>query len=224
MQQPRRLAAVILPAHAHVYCSEYTIMRRVLTRRIGVVFIALVVLSQHSLAQNVERPARSARPTRERPPRPVAIADGKITLTPQNTTIQFVGTHTGDEPNPRTGYFTKFTGELAIDEATKTLTAATLGIDTTSLVTEIDRLTRHLHSADFFDVREYPKGDLTIREVTKPIVFPTTLRVTDAGATLTSRFKIKRSEFGMTFGPDRVDDEVSLAVTVGRPTPKVTPQ
>jgi polyisoprenoid-binding protein YceI len=175
----------------------------------------------------------------------VAIDDGKIALTPQNTTIQFVGTHTGDEPNPRTGYFTKFTGELAIDEASNTLTAATLGIDTPSLVTEIDRLTRHLHSADFFDVREYPKatfalkkveaedaargrykltGDLTIREVTKPIVFPATLRVTDAGATLTSNFKIKRSEFGMTFGPDRVDDEVSLAVTVGKPTPKVTPQ
>ena len=36
--------------------------------------------------------------------------------------------------------------------------------------------------------------------------------------------EIKRSEFGMTFGPDRVVDEVSLAVTVGRPTPKITPQ
>ena len=195
--------------------------------------------------QNVESPPRNARTTRVQPPRPVAIADGKVALTPQNTTIQFVGTHTGDEPNPRTGYFTKFTGELAIDEASKTLSAATLDIDTASLVTEIDRLTRHLHSADFFDVREYPQatfalkkveadaaaqgrykltGDLTMREVTKPISFPATLRVSDAGATLTSRFKIKRSEFGMTFGPDRVDDEVSLSVTVGRPTPKVTPQ
>jgi polyisoprenoid-binding protein YceI len=209
------------------------------------VVIVLVVSSQTSLAQNSVRSAPSARQARERPPRPVAIADGKIVLTPQNTTIQFVGTHTGDEPNPRTGYFTKFTGELAIDEASKALTVATLDIDTASLVTEIDRLTRHLHSADFFDVREYPKatfalkkvevedaargrykltGDLTIREETKPIVFPATVRVTDAGATLTSNFKIKRSEFGMTFGPDRVDDEVSLAVTVGKPTPKVTPQ
>jgi polyisoprenoid-binding protein YceI len=220
-------------------------MRRILAFGIGIVLIAIAVRSQHSLAQNAVRPTRDARPARERPPRPVAIDDGKIALTPQNTTIQFVGTHTGDEPNPRTGYFTKFTGELAIDETSNTLTAATLGIDTPSLVTEIDRLTRHLHSADFFDVREYPKatfalkkveaedaargrykltGDLTIREVTKPIVFPATLRVTDAGATLTSNFKIKRSEFGMTFGPDRVDDEVSLAVTVGRPTPKITPQ
>ena len=125
------------------------------------------------------------------------------------------------------------------------LTGATLDIDTASLVTEIDRLTRHLQSADFFDVREYPKatfvlkkvdaedaargryklaGDLTMREVTKPISFPATIRVTDSGATLTSRFKINRSDFGMTFGADRVDDEVSLAIVVGRPIPKVTPQ
>jgi polyisoprenoid-binding protein YceI len=220
-------------------------MRKLLILAIGIVYVAGPVLYQFASAQTVQSPARSARAARERPPRPVAIEDGKIALTPQNTTIQFVGTHTGDEPNPRTGYFTKFTGELQLDEASKTLTAATLDIDTPSLVTEIGRLTNHLQSADFFFVREYPKatfvlkkveaedaargrykltGDLTIRDVTKSINFPATLRVADSGATLTSRFKIKRSEFGMTFGPDRVVDEVSLAVTVGRPTPKIAMQ
>jgi polyisoprenoid-binding protein YceI len=204
-----------------------------------------LALCQFATAQTATRqPARNAQ-AREAPPRPVAINNGKVPLTPQNTTVQFVGTHTGDEPNPRTGYFTKFTGELAIDEASKTLTSATLEIDTPSLVTEIDRLTNHLRSPDFFDVREYPQatfvlkkvevddaargrhkltGELTIREVTRPISFPATIRVADAGATLSSRFKIKRSEFGMTFGADRVDDEVSLNITVGKPTPKVTPQ
>jgi polyisoprenoid-binding protein YceI len=197
------------------------------------------------MAQNTDRAQRTNAPERERPPRPVAITNGKVALTPQNTTIQFVGTHIGERPDPRTGYFTKFTGELAIDGAANELTAATLDIETSSLVTPITRLTGHLQSPDFFDVRTYPKatfkltktevtdaargrfkltGDLTIREVTKPITFPATLRISDAGAILTSRFKIERSEFGMTFGPDRIEDEVSLSVTVGRATPKVTAQ
>jgi polyisoprenoid-binding protein YceI len=209
------------------------------------VIVAALMLCPRCVAQNTDRAPRSNQRERERPPRPVAIADGKIALTPQNTTIQFVGTHIGDRPDPRTGYFTKFSGELAVDAAEKKLTAATLDIETSSLITPIARLTGHLQSPDFFDVRRYPEatftltkveatdmargrydlsGDLTIREIAKPITFPATLRVTDAGAILTSRFKIKRSEFGMTFGPDRVEDEVALTVTVGRATPKITPQ
>jgi polyisoprenoid-binding protein YceI len=175
----------------------------------------------------------------------VAVIDGKVVLSPQNTTIQFVGTHVGPEPNPRVGYFTKFTGEVAIDRATGALTGITLNVETDSLVTPIERLTNHLKSIDFFDVRAYPEaafratrleaasaprgrykvtGDLTIREVTKSISFPVTLKVTDGGAILTSKFALKRSDFGMTFGPDRVEDDVSMSVTIGRPTPKTTPQ
>jgi polyisoprenoid-binding protein YceI len=220
-------------------------LRKKLVVCIGFVGVIAIFVCEHSIAQNAQRVVRTERPARERPPRPVAMEGGKVALTPQNTTVQFVGTHVGDRPDPRTGYFTKFTGELAIDETTKSLTAATLDIETGSLITPIARLTGHLQSADFFDVREYPAatfelkkvevedasrgrykltGDLTLREVTKSISFPATLRVTDAGATLSSRFDLKRSEFGMNYGPDRVEDVVAISVTVGRPTPKVTPQ
>jgi polyisoprenoid-binding protein YceI len=64
---------------------------------------------------------------------------------------------------------------------------------------------------------------LTIREITKPISFPATAKTSNEGIMLASKFKIKRSEFGMTFGPDRVVDDVVMTVTVGKPTPKVTP-
>jgi hypothetical protein len=40
---------------------------------------------------------------KEAAPKPVAVEDGKAVLSPKNTTIQFVGMHAGDEPNPRTG-------------------------------------------------------------------------------------------------------------------------
>jgi polyisoprenoid-binding protein YceI len=213
---------------------------------LAVLGIFLVTLEIHAevTAQATRRPA-AGQQRREQAPVPVPIKEGKVALTPKNTTVQFVGTHVGEEPNPRIGYFTKFEGELTLDGATSALKGATLTIETPSLITPIGRLTGHLHSPDFFDVREYPEatfkstkvevtdasrgkykltGELTIRDVTKSISFPVTLSTNDAGAVLTSRFKLNRSDYGMTFGPDRVVDEVAMTVTVGKPTPKVTPQ
>jgi polyisoprenoid-binding protein YceI len=178
----------------------------------------------------------------EPPSEPVSVENGKAALTPKNTTVQFVGLHTGDEPKPRTGYFSKFKGEFAIDKRTNIPTAAHVDIETKSLITPIGRLTSHLQSPDFFDVEQFPKasfkaikfeatdaaagkykvtGDLTIRDVKKPISFPAVVKVTDKGAMLTSQFKLKRSEFGITFGPDRIEEEVTMTITVGKPTPKV---
>jgi hypothetical protein len=48
--------------------------------------------------------------------------------------------------------------------------------------------------------------------------------VNDRGLILTSKFEIKRSEYGITFGPDRVVEEVAMTVTIGKATPKITPQ
>ena len=48
-------------------------------------------------------------PTELSAPTPVAIESGTIALTAENTKIQFVGTHVGDDPNPLTGVFTEFT-------------------------------------------------------------------------------------------------------------------
>ena len=102
-------------------------MRKYLAIGFGSLCISAIVMCTFSAGQNVESPRAMLERRAIQPPRPVAIANGKVALTPQNTTIQFVGTHTGDEPNPRTGYFTKFTGELAIDEASKTLLSGHAG-------------------------------------------------------------------------------------------------
>jgi polyisoprenoid-binding protein YceI len=196
-------------------------------------------------AQTAERPASANQQKKEPAPVPVPIEDGKVALTPKNTTVQFVGAHTGPDPRPRTGYFAKFTGELSIDESTKALHGATAEIETGSLVTPITRLTNHLKSQDFFDFRTFPKatfestkveaidaargkykitGELTIRDTTQPISFPATLSVSDAGATLVSKFELKRSQHGITFSPEGIVEEVAMTVTIGKATPKVTPQ
>jgi polyisoprenoid-binding protein YceI len=123
--------------------------------------LCLVTLDLYSTdaAQNTQTRERpTARQRRAPAPRPVPIKEGKVELNARNTTIQFVGTHVGDRPDPRTGYFTKFAGELAVDEAAKAPESVTVEIDTTSLTTPIGRLTGHLQSPDFFDVRQFPKA------------------------------------------------------------------
>ena len=167
----------------------------------------------------------------------VPLDKGVANISAANSKITFVGTHSGAKPDPRTGGFAKFTGKVTVDPATKALTAVTADIDTTSLYTAIPKLTDHLKTADFFEVREYPTakfestkvvpgkdgaatvtGKLTLHGKTQGISFPATVTVTPDGITLKSDFTINRSEFGMTYGAGKVEDKVSLSVVVGEKT------
>lgn len=168
----------------------------------------------------------------------VPLDKGVANISAANSKITFVGTHSAPKPaDPRTGGFAKFTGKVTVDPATKALTAVTADIDTTSLFTAIPKLTDHLKTADFFEVREYPTakfestkvvpgkdgaatvtGKLTLHGKTQEISFPATVTVTADGVTLKSDFTINRSEFGMTYGKGAVEDKVSLSVVVGEKT------
>jgi polyisoprenoid-binding protein YceI len=166
--------------------------------------------------------------------KPVPIVDGVPTISPENTRIQFVCAHTGDKPDPRTGWFEKFSVAARLDTATKTLQAITVEIETASLTTDIQKLTDHLKSGDFFEVNEFPTakfestkveqtgdkaaitGNLTLHGVTKEISFPATVSFTDAGFSLKSDFEIDRTQFGMTFGEGKVENKVSLSVVIGK--------
>lgn len=168
---------------------------------------------------------------------PVPLDKGVATISAANSRITFVGTHSGDKPDPRTGGFAKFTGKVTVDPASKAITGVTADIDTTSLFTPIQKLTDHLKTADFFEVREYPTakfestkvtpgkagtatvtGKLTLHGKTQEISFPATTTVTAEGLTLKSEFTINRSEFGMTYGAGKVEDKVALTVVVGEKT------
>lgn len=173
------------------------------------------------------------------------LAPGTAVLTPANAKIEFIGTHTGDKPDPRLGGFENFTGKIAVDAESKLPTAVSFDISTESLWTEIGpKLTDHLKSQDFFDVKEFPEikfqstqlevvdaatgklnitGDLTLHGVTKPISVPVTINEAEAVKTLTATFSIDRTEFGMNFAEDKVDKLVSLTVVIGEknaPRPK----
>ena len=168
---------------------------------------------------------------------PVPVAGGKVALAPENTKIVFVGTHAAPKkPDPRTGGFAKFKGEAAVDG--KALKSVSVDIDTTSLWTEIGgRLTDHLKSVDFLEVREHPTakfvstkiepaadgkakitGNFTLHGKTNEISFPATVAVTDKGLTLASEFTIDRTRWGVNYEPNQVVKEVTLKIAIGEKT------
>ncbi|QDU95240.1 YceI family protein [Lignipirellula cremea] len=162
-----------------------------------------------------------------------AKGDG-VALTPANTKIEFVGTHIVEvkpDPDARQGEFKVFTGNASLADGK--LTALSVEIDTESIDANNEKLTGHLKSPDFFDVREHPKatfkstkiestgegtytvtGDLTLLKETKSITFPVTVKSADP-LELTGEFIIDRTDFGMNFGLDKVEKPVAMTVTVG---------
>lgn len=164
---------------------------------------------------------------------PTAETAGKtIPLSAENTEIQFVCAHVGEKPDPRKGHFSTLTGKATVDG--DALAAIEIEIDAASLTTEIDKLTDHLKSPDFFDVRKHPKatfkstsiekgesgqvkvtGDLTLLGTTKSISFPATVDLVN-GLSLKAEFKVDRTEFGMNYGADKVEKLVDLTVTVSK--------
>jgi polyisoprenoid-binding protein YceI len=144
------------------------------------------------------------------------------------------------------GAFPKLSGVLSLDESDPTKSSVEATIDVSSIQTRDEQRDGHLKSADFFDVEKYPtmtfkstgvkltgaaegtvEGDLTIRDVTRKVVFavegPTApakdpwgnLRVAISGTT-----KISRKDFGLVWnaaletGGVLVGDDVTITLDV----------
>lgn len=148
------------------------------------------------------------------------------------------------------GSFKEFDGTLELNENfSKSKLTASVGI--ASIDTGVGQRDDHLRSADFFDVAKHPKmelksvsikgspeafkleGDLTIKGVTKRVVFEGKYQgaVTDGfgnrKVAFQAKTKINRKDFGLTWnnvveaGPV-VGDEVTieLKIQAGRPVAK----
>jgi polyisoprenoid-binding protein YceI len=122
------------------------------------------------------------------------------------------------------GHFGKFSGSVFIDEATPAATKISVEIETASIDTSEVKRDDHLRSAEFFDVKKFPKmtfvstaveragagykvtGDLTLHGVTKPVVLTVDSLAPETkdpwggfrrGAHATA--KINRKDFGLTW-------------------------
>jgi polyisoprenoid-binding protein YceI len=142
------------------------------------------------------------------------------------------------------GHFAKVGGTLVLDEQDVTKSRVEASIDAVSLNTREPQRDTHLKSADFLDVEKFPAltfnstrivrtadgelavtGDLTIRGVTRSVVFsvegPTPPAKDPWGNTrlgLSATTKINRKDFGLTWnsaleaGGVLVGDEVAITV------------
>ena len=171
----------------------------------------------------------------------IALAASAEPLTynidPRHTFPQYEIGHMGF--SLQRGRFDKTQGTIVLDLDTHKGTVE-VTIDAASVDSGEPKLDEHLKGADFFDVKDFPQmtfrssdlafegealkkvnGQLTIKGVTKPVTFDVgyfkcgnslvALRKV-CGADLSAR--IKRSDFGVSYGIPMVADDVLLRVNV----------
>jgi len=157
------------------------------------------------------------------------VVAAEYALTGSNTTVTFIGTKPDGKHD---GGFKKVTGAANVPDDDLTKLKIEVEIDTTSLYSDNPKLTNHLKSPDFFGVKTNPTakfvssrvekdgndyritGDLTLLGKTKAITFPAQISIKDGTLNLTSKFTIDRTQWGMTYGQGKVDNEVTLGVKI----------
>ena len=170
------------------------------------------------------------------------IPNGTWTIDPAHSEVEFTVRHL--MISKVRGYFGVFEGTaITTDHLEKTHIKAT--VNTTTVTTNDENRDNHLRSADFFDVENYPqmtfvsttveqtekedvvllRGDLTIRDVTRPVTFVVEIGGvnTDAQgrtkAAAEATTTINRTDYGLTWnatletGGVLVSEEVKITVS-----------
>jgi polyisoprenoid-binding protein YceI len=164
-------------------------------------------------------------------------------IDPSHSTIEFQAKHMMFTTVK--GAFKGIEGTIEFDEANPAASSAQATIDATSIDTRSEQRDAHLKSADFFDVEKFPTisfksttvelqgnerakvtGDLSIRDVTRPVTLDVTLNgagVTPFGtraAGFTAETTINRKDFGLNWnvaletGGVLVSDTIKITVEI----------
>lgn len=164
-------------------------------------------------------------------------------IDPAHTDVSFAAKHM--MVTTVRGKFDGVDGTLEIDEDEVTRSGGEIRIAAASLSTGFEARDQHLRSPDFFDVEQHPwivfrattvdarddglfsvHGDVTIRDVTRPVVFEVEFLGFYTGMSgarrvgLTARAKVNRKDWGLNWnmalekGGWLVADEVKLEIDV----------
>jgi polyisoprenoid-binding protein YceI len=158
-----------------------------------------------------------------------SAADTKYPLTGETTKLKFVGTKAKGKHD---GGFKTLTGTATVTDGNLATLKIEVDIDTTSIWADDAKLTEHLKGPDFFGVKDNPKatfkttkvekadkvynitGDLTMLGKTKSITFPASVSEAGGVFSLSTEFKIDRTDWGMTYGKGQIDNPVTISITV----------
>ncbi|KGQ18260.1 hypothetical protein LF41_1615 [Lysobacter dokdonensis DS-58] len=164
-------------------------------------------------------------------------------LDPNHTQVLASWNHFGYS-NP-VANFGEVDGTLVYDADKVEASSVEVTLPLSGLNALVPDLTKHLQSADFFDAEKFPTakfkstkvekgeggklkvtGDLTIRDVTKPVVLDVTLNKAGEGRNgapkvgFSATTTIKRSEFGVAKFIPNVSDEITLRITTEATVPQ----
>ena len=165
---------------------------------------------------------------------PAAAQGQRYHITPQNSKIEFIGSKVTGKHN---GSFGDFAGHIDYAGSPEN-SSVSITIKADSIATDTPDLTKHLKTADFFDVAKYPEasfvstaikpggdkgathtitGNLTMHGVTKAVTFPATINVTGDVASVDSSFSVNRKHFGINYAgaaDNLIRDDVVLTLNV----------
>ncbi|MET0238293.1 MAG: YceI family protein [Sphingobium sp.] len=199
----------------------------------------IIIVTSLALAA-VAAPIIAQMPT-EAPGKPDAklVKTGTYAADAAHTLVGWRVNHMGF--NDYFGQFGDVKGTLVLDTAAPAKSKLDVTIPIVSLTTVNPALTKHLSSADFFDVAKYPEarfvsksvtvtgttativGDLTIKGITKPVTL--SAQFVGAGTAVGpkgpgkptvgfhAKGKINRADYGMGFGIALVPDPVELELS-----------
>jgi len=155
-----------------------------------------------------------------------------LALTPDNSKVQFVGSKVTGKHD---GGFNQFTGTIDLVNGKPQDSRVWVDIETASVFTDTDGLTKHLQTGDFFETEKFPKasftstkiepdsakgadnytvtGDLELRGQKKAVTFPATIKVTPEAVDVDAEFAINRKDFGIVYAgkaDDLIRDDVVI--------------
>jgi polyisoprenoid-binding protein YceI len=156
-----------------------------------------------------------------------------LVISPENSKVEFVAAKVTRSHN---GSFKQFAGAIDLVKNSVETSRVTIDIQTNSVVTDEDALTKHLQTPDFFDVAKFPKatftstnirvgddsksgathsvsGNFELHGVKKSIQFPATITVAPESVSVDAEFSINRRDFGLVY-PGKADDLIRDGVVI----------
>ena len=167
----------------------------------------------------------------------ITAVSGTYQLDPTHTDVLAQWTHFGfSQPS---AHFGISDGTLVYDAADVTKSSVQVTMPITGIDSFVDKLDEHLASGDFFDAGKFPNatfkstsvaaagtnkltvtGDLTIKDITKPVTLDVTLNGAGEHPMLkkqaigfSATATIKRTDFGVGAYAPNVSDDVQLRIT-----------
>jgi len=157
-----------------------------------------------------------------------------LVISPENSKVEFVAAKVTRSHN---GSFKQFAGEIDLVNNDADGSRVSIDIQTNSVSTDEDDLTKHLQTPDFFDVAKFPKatftsskivailrtgssgvhydvtGNFELHGIKKSITFPATITVAPDSVSVNAEFSINRRDFGLVY-PGKADDLIRDGVVI----------